>query len=290
MEIALFLAGTKGANFLRSFHEGASVIQVVSYRSRGLCHDPCAEIQDICKARGYKYCDRDDVSPTSYSHAHLIFMIGWQWLLPEIDPRFIVLHDSLLPRFRGFSPTVTALILGETHLGVTAFKPDTGTDSGLICGQKEILVHYPVTIREIYDRLGIAYVELVRQIIEEYTTGSLKFYPQRAEEATFSLWRDEADYQIDWNSSADSIVRYVDALGHPYLGAKTILQGREIRIDRVEVTSDVVFEYRQPSKIWSITNNIPTVVCGSGMLKILDARENEGGAVRFDSLRVRLGI
>jgi methionyl-tRNA formyltransferase len=217
-------------------------------------------------------------------------MIGWQWLLPEIDPRFIVLHDSLLPRFRGFSPSVTALILGENRLGVTAFKPDSGIDTGLICGQKEILVHYPVTIREIYARLAVAYVELVRQIIAEFATGSLKFHPQNAEKATYSLWRDEADYQINWNSSASSIVRFVDALGYPYLGAKTTLQGREIRIDRVEVTSDVVFECRQPGKIWSMTNNVPTVVCGSGMLKILEAREIEGGAVYFGSLRVRLGI
>ncbi len=290
MEIALFLAGTKGANFLRSFDVAASIVQVVSYQSRGLRHDPCAEIQDLCKTRGYKYCDRQAASPTSFANARLIFMIGWQWLLPEIDHRFIVLHDSLLPRFRGFSPSVTALILGETRLGATAFKPDNGIDTGLICGQKEIIVEYPVTIRDVYDRLGFTYVELVKQIVSETATGSLKFVPQVAENATYSIWRNEDDYQIDWTKSASSIARFVDAVGWPYLGAKTTLQGREIRIDRVEVAPDMVFENRQPGKIWSITNNISTIVCGSGMLKILVTREADSSPVRFNAVRARLGL
>jgi methionyl-tRNA formyltransferase len=45
---------------------------------------------------------------------------------------------------------------------------------------------------------------------------------------------------------------------------------------------------RYPGKIWSLTGGVPEVVCGSGMLRILAARETDGSPVKFTSLRTRL--
>src|SRR3979411_2619002 len=94
MRIALFAAGTKGANFLRSFNADATIELVVSYPSKGLQHDAYAEIQDICRAKGYKLLERTKVRPDDHASADLVFLIGWQWLSPEADQRFIVFHDS----------------------------------------------------------------------------------------------------------------------------------------------------------------------------------------------------
>ena len=41
-------------------------------------------------------------------------------------PTLLIFHDSLLPKLRGFNPTVTALIAGEIEIGVTAFSPIGG--------------------------------------------------------------------------------------------------------------------------------------------------------------------
>ena len=49
------------------------------------------------------------------------------------------------------------------------------------------------------------------------------------------------DYRINWALSAKQIPRFVDAVGWPYMGAKSVLQGREIRIDRVEPCRDLAF-------------------------------------------------
>ena len=52
--------------------------------------------------------------------------ISWRYLLPlELNDilicPLIVFHDSLLPRYRGFAPTPTAIMAGEKELSVTAF-------------------------------------------------------------------------------------------------------------------------------------------------------------------------
>jgi methionyl-tRNA formyltransferase len=292
MKIVLFIAGPKGANFLRNFGVDATVDLVVSYPSKGLQHDAHADIEDLCRAKNYRLVGRSDVYAEDCAAADLVLLAGWQWMSSAVDRRFVVLHDSLLPKLRGFNPTVTALIAGETEIGVTAFSPAGGdpsvSDSGPIFGQEIVPIAHPVTIRAAYERLGVAYGRLADRVVKAASAGPLQFAPQDAANATYSLWRDEDDYRIDWSMTAEQIRRFVDAVGWPYMGAKTAMQGREIRIDRVEVLPDMAFVNRCPGKIWSLGEGGPVIVCGAGMIRIAAAREADGSPVRFAALRVRL--
>ena len=54
---------------------------------------------------------------------------------------------------------------------------------------------------------------------------------QMESEATYSVWRDEDDYLIDWTEDSDRIKRSIDALGFPYKGAKTKLNGEIVIVD-----------------------------------------------------------
>ena len=291
LKIALFVAGSKGADFLRNFSSKEVVTLVASYKNKGLRHDAHAEIETICRTNGYRLVERKAVRPADYESVDLVLLAGWQWLTDEIDQRFVVFHDSLLPKLRGFNPTVTALIAGTTEIGVTAFSPIAGDasipDSGPIFGQERIPVRYPVTVRVAYEQLGFAYGRLAERVVQAASAGPLTFTPQNAKDATYSLWRDENDYRIDWTATAEQIRRFVDAVGWPYMGAKSTLAGREIRIDCVEVCRDMPFANRSPGKIWSLGGGVPEVVCGAGMLRIQEARESDGSPAKFTSLRAR---
>ena len=290
-KIALFVAGPKGASLLRHFPDSEAVMLVVSYESKGLRHDALAEIKSICGKNGHRLMERKDVRPADYASADLVIMAGWQWIAAEVDQRFVVFHDSLLPRLRGFNPTVTALIAGDAEIGVTAFSPVGGdpaiADSGPVFGQERIPIQYPVTIKAAYEHLGGAYGRLAERVLQASSSAPLSFTPQDAKHATYSLWRDEDDYRVDWAASAEQIRRFVDAVGWPYMGAKSMLAGREIRIDRVEPCRDLPFVNRCPGKIWSLAGGVPEVVCGSGMLRIVEAHESDRSSAKFTSLRAR---
>lgn len=292
MRIAFFVAGPKGVNFLRNFCGRDVVDLVVSYASKGLQCDAYADIEAICRSKNYKLIERANVRAADYTAADLVLLIGWQWMSSEVDRRFVVFHNSLLPKFRGFNPTVTALIAGETEIGVTAFSPAGGdpavADSGPLFGQEKLSIAYPVTIRDAYELLGHAYCRLANRVLAAAAVEPLQFLPQDAANATYSLWRDEDDYRIDWGAAAQDIRRFVDAVGWPYLGAKTTMQGRDIRIDRVEPCPDIAFANRCSGKIWALSDGGPVIVCGSGLVRIRAAREADGNPVRFASLRVRL--
>ncbi|MGE5098067.1 MAG: formyltransferase family protein [Betaproteobacteria bacterium] len=289
---AFLVAGTKGARFFQAMHGHCDVHSVVSYQPGGTAHESHAEVAAFCADKGYTLLARDRLEPSMLEGADLVFVAGWQFLLASIDERFVVMHDSLLPRFRGFAPTVTALIRGERQVGVTALKPTAMADRGPVYGQQAIAVEYPVKVRQVYERLAVAYADVARAIATHFDQHGRLPEPTAQDEsrATYSLWRDELDYDIDWTSSAADIRRHVDAVGWPYLGARTSYLGTRIVLDDVEEMPDLPFEIRSPGKLWLIADNQPHVVCGQGLLRIVSARVLETGApVRFNRLRAHMG-
>lgn len=289
--VSLFVAGAKGLNFLRLIIKETTPDVVCSYPSKGTQCDCYEEIRRLCHDNSVLFMDKRDLATTSYRSSRLVFCVGWQFLIHEIDSRFVVFHDSLLPKYRGFAPTVAALIAGDRKLGVSAFRPAPGVDTGDILDQEPLDVTYPVTVRDVYDRLGHAYTALAKRLLAAAATAPLSGVPQIEAEATYSLWRSEDDYAIDWNQPATDIRRFIDALGWPYLGAKTRYQGEEIRIELAEELPDLTFVNRQPGKIWAIgsTRTTADIVCGEGLLRIAKATRSDQTQLDFASLRHRLG-
>lgn len=289
--ISLFVAGAKGLNFLRLMIEEAPIDVVCSYLSKGTLCDAYEEIKRLCQDHSVVFVEKNALTPVSYQGSEFVFCVGWQFLIHEIDPRIIIFHDSLLPKYRGFAPTVAALISGDDKLGVSAFRPAPGVDTGDILDQEPLHVTYPATVREVYESLGSAYATLAKRLLAAAKKGPLVGVAQIEAEATYSLWRSEEDYTVDWSQSAADIRRFIDALGWPYLGAKTRYQGNEIRIEQVEELTDLAFVNRQPGKIWAIgpTKTTADVVCGKGVLRIVKATLSDQTQLQFTSLRQRLG-
>lgn len=289
--ISLFLAGAKGLNFLRLMIGETPIDVVCSYPSKGTLCDAYEGIKRLCQAHSVMFVETNALTAESYTESEFVFCVGWQFLIHEIDPRFVIFHDSLLPKYRGFAPTVAALIAGDARLGVSAFRPAPGVDTGDILDQEPLHVTYPATVRGVYDSLGGAYATLAKRLLIAARTGPLVGVAQVEADATYSLWRSEEDYAIDWTQSAVDIRRFIDALGWPYLGAKTRYQDAEIRIEQAEELPDLAFVNRQPGKIWAIgpTRMTADVVCGKGLLRIVKATLPDQTPLQFTSLRQRLG-
>jgi len=274
-KIGLFVNGHKGFSVLEAIKDNLDISFVV------------VSNKEEEEKFGVKLLDRMDVTPDLFESVDFVFCLGWTFLIHNPPDNMIVLHDSPLPKYRGFCPTVAALINAEKEIGVTAFRAIEEIDAGPVCAQKTKKVVYPIKVKEAYSKLINLYCEVIEEVIN---AEGLTFTEQRHAEATYCLWRDRLDYNINWSDSNFNIRNFVDAVGEPYDGAATTYDGSEITIDDVElVTIDLKFVDRQPGKIWSIKNNKPEIVCGEGMLRILSARHRDSGfPVQFNKLRKRL--
>lgn len=219
--------------------------------------------------------------------------ISWKYLIPLdindfLQNRFIVFHDSLLPKYRGFAPTPTAIICGESTIGVTALFATDTVDQGEIILQKKMKVSKEEYIKEIIERQSSLYSEMVIELIKKIVKGKIVSYKQNEEEATYSIWRSPQDCHIDWKLSSLAIYNFIRAVGSPYPGAFSYYGAEKIIIDKSCVIEDLEFASRDYGKIWSIQDNCPEIICGQGMIRILKAHDSNKNPVIFNKVRCRL--
>lgn len=272
MKVDLYLMSAKGLRVLQSsIASGFSPLinQVCIGRDSGVINDFSSEIRDLCAISGvsWRYRDQPNTLPDSdYSIA-----ISWRWLLRDV-PNLIVIHDSLLPRYRGFAPLVSQLVNGDNEIGVTAIWAKDEYDTGDIIAQSSIPIDYPIKIADAIDRIGVCYDECILPLLRTISSKArIVSTPQDESAATYSLWRDTDDYWINWHDNAEKITRFVDAVGTPYKGALSLCVGTLVTINQVKVLPDVTIENRSPGKVLKIEDGYPVVVCGSGLIMITDA-------------------
>ncbi|MBF0186381.1 MAG: hypothetical protein HQL50_00475 [Magnetococcales bacterium] len=288
LTVCALVCGTKGANFLEDTIEFLQPTMVYTYRQKGEGSDYLERINSLSQRYGFQLEMKNRPSFQELKGYDLCFVVGWQFLLPTTE-NLVIFHDSPLPRYRGFSPTVSQLLNEEPCLGVTALLPSEEPDQGPILAQSLVDISYPITLQEALTALRSAYSACAKEVFDCVANGNpLVGQEQDETQATYSIWRNEEDMWVDWEQDAQYITRFVNALGPPYSGAKTACYGRTIILNRVEPGPEMTFEQRTPGKFWSIRDNIPLVICGRGTLRILQAQESSGEPVNFTVLRARL--
>lgn len=266
--ISLFVMSKKGYETLLDICESNSnvVSCVISSRDKNVLNDYYDDIKAVCNAYKLPFYDRNEAYTITTSYA---IAISWRWIIDIAPSVLVVFHDSLLPRYRGFNPLVTALINGDEKIGVSAILATEEFDRGNILAQSFTDIAYPIKIDKAIDLICQNYKELASEIIDMLKNGNeLIGYAQNEEDASYSLWRDDDDYHIDWSISSAEIKKFIDAVGYPYKGAMTVVNGRRARILDSELVVDVNIEQRCPGKVIFVVDSKPVVVCGSGLLKI----------------------
>lgn len=229
------------------------------------------EIIELAKNSNLKFFTRGE-GPVVDKDKYVI-AISWRWMINHPINKLVVFHDSILPKYRGFSPLVNMLINGEPQIGVSAIFGATEYDKGELISQKISSVEYPITISEAINLNNKNFVKLVEEIIHKISNDeSLIGVPQKEADASYSIWRDDDDYEIDWTNSSFKIKRLIDAVGYPYLGARTsTTKGEKIRVLKAEIVDDVHCELRHVGKVIFVNDGLPTVICGEGLLRITEA-------------------
>jgi methionyl-tRNA formyltransferase len=288
-QMILFAMNEKGLAVLRAMLSAgltSAVAGVVVKQDPAVERDYFEEIVSAARAAGISTIGRSEpIPPHAFSVA-----VGWRYMIPD-EPRLIVFHDSLLPRYRGFAPLVNALINGETEIGVSVLWGEQRYDSGAIIAQASAPVDYPLTIQQAIDTVTPLYERLAVEIAERLIAGEqLPGREQDDRQATYSIWRDEEDYRIDWNQDAASVARFIDAVGPPYQGAYSYVGQQKLRIHGAEVVKDeLTFELRHPGKVFSIADGTPVVICGDGLVRLISVADAETGksALPWTRLRTR---
>ncbi|URA10845.1 formyltransferase family protein [Thermospira aquatica] len=289
-KVAFYLMGSKGFyvlnHFIKKFGSG-NIEYIISSEDHKLQKDFYKEIEALAVSEGIPFfhrTEKEKIELLEMNFKGYKFAIGWKWLIKN-EKNLIVLHDSLLPRYRGFAPLVNCLINGETRIGVSAIYAAKDYDKGDIIMQVDTIINYPIKIIEAIRLIEPLYFDLVEKIYQKICNEEeIKTVKQYDADATYSMWLDEEDYFIDWSWVSNKIKRFVDATGFPYDNAKAYLNNQVVKIIEAEVVEDVVVEHRERhiGKVIFIADDKPVVICGKGLIKLIEIRDLVGNLIRVN--------
>ncbi|WP_405542140.1 methionyl-tRNA formyltransferase [Streptomyces phaeochromogenes] len=212
---------------------------------------------------------------------------NWRtWIPPRIFdlPRHGTLnvHDSLLPKYAGFSPLIWALINGEPEVGVTAHMMNDELDAGDIVRQEAVPVGPTDTATDLFHKTVDLIAPVTVGALDLIAAGQTEFTKQDRSQASFFHKRAAEDIRIDWAWPAEDLERLVRAQSEPYPSAFTFHKGK-----RIEVLAAVVSQGRYggtPGRIFYREGEGVVIVAGA------DARTGRNHGLAITRVRTEDGL
>lgn len=146
-------------------------------------------------------------------------------------------HPSLLPRHRGPSPIVTAILQGDRTTGVSIILLDAGMDTGPLLAQREERIRPEDTAASLSERLFRVGAKLLIEAIDLRARGVSQPMPQDPDRASVTHLVAKEDGRVDWGATAETVARMVRAYD-PWPGAYTLWKGTRLKLLEVMALGD----------------------------------------------------
>jgi len=143
-------------------------------------------------------------------------------------------HNSLLPKYRGRTPHVWAIINNESNTGITAHLISENCDEGDILYQEIVEIDQNETGGDLLVKFQNRYPWIIDHIIKVIEDNSVVLVPQVHECASYFGKRTEKDGLINWDWQKERINNWVRAQSKPYPGAYTYLKNQKVIIHKIQ--------------------------------------------------------
>ncbi len=182
----------------------------------------------------------EEVARLTEFQADVFVVVAYGRILPaeilQIPPVGVVnIHPSLLPKYRGSSPVVSAILSGENETGVTVMLLDEGMDTGPTLAQSDP-IRMTGTERgaEFQALLFKKGASMLPAVLDGLQSGAITPQAQNDAEATVTRMLERSDGEIDWSQSAGHIDRMIRAYD-PWPGTSTRWNGKGLKVIDAEI-------------------------------------------------------
>ena len=181
--------------------------------------------------------------------------------------KFINIHASLLPKWRGAAPIQRSIMNSEKETGISIMKMTSELDAGPYMLQEKIPIEKEDDYESLSNKLSNLGSKLIIKSLDFIEKGDFKFTEQDNLIATYAKKIDKTESKIEWSKSADNILAKVKGLS-PFPGAWFLHKNNRLKIIKAEKIS-------KNGKIGEILSDDFVIGCGSGAIKII-AIQKEG--------------
>jgi len=179
----------------------------------------------------------------------------------------INLHASLLPRYRGASPIVGAIVNGDSRTGVTTMEMAEALDAGPIYLQTVVDIDPAENAGRLSERLAAAGAPLLVETLRRIAREGMRPTPQSEEGVVKSPLLRKEDGLIPWERDALAVHNHIRGM-NPWPGSFCWYRGAYLKVHEAEVR-DLVSGGTPPGAILEAQGDTILVACGKGAVRLL---------------------
>ena len=183
------------------------------------------------------------------------------------------IHGSLLPKYRGRTPHVWAIINGEKETGITTFILKHEIDTGGILFQEKEPIRDDDNVGSLYQRLMTRGADLVVKTVRAISQGDYEVTPQEepeVEKHAPKIFKE--DCKVDWGQPAEKVRNFIRGLS-PYPAAWTKMDGKVLKIYQSTILSHSPLQ--KPGELITDNKSYIHIQTGDHLLQI-DELQLEG--------------
>lgn len=278
MDIGVLVSGNLGLKVLKAIYQKYSVTFLLTDKNSTSIIEFCKDNKILFYAGNPR--GKDAISKLNHPACDLLLSINYLFIINEdiFDyPKKMAVnfHGSLLPKFRGRTPHVWAIINNETTTGITAHLINDQCDAGDIIAQLEIPIQRDYTGGDLLNIYGELYPDFVMDTLKKIINNEIILKKQDDILATYFDKRTKEDGQINFAWQKERIYNWVRAQAHPYPGAFCFLGENKIIIDKIAFSN---VGYNNSDKNGLVLYNEPYIVV-----------KTPNGAIELKSIRGESG-
>ena len=214
--------------------------------------------------------DDEEVKKILNLNPNVVVVVAYGKILPaklldNTKIKFINIHASLLPKWRGAAPIQRALMNLDKETGVSIMKILPKLDTGPVMMQSKIKIDKKTDFERLSNTMALLSAKMILQSLDLIEKSKAKFVPQDETKATYARKLEKKEYLIDWNDDSEKVAAKIKAL-YPKPGSWFLFKGSRIKVLKVE-------EVKAKGNPGEIIKSNFTIACGSNAVRLLEIQK-----------------
>ena len=222
------------------------------------------------KVRSPQNLDKDEMMFIQNLNPDVIVVVAYGKIIPPEylkikNIKFINIHASLLPKWRGSAPIQRSLMEMDEETGISIMKIIPKLDSGPFLLQEKIQIKKSDNYDSLSAKLANLGSRLIIKSLNLIETNNFKLIDQDETKATYARKIDKKESKIDWNTPAKKLIAKINGLS-PFPGAW--FEHKKKRIKILEA-----LEVDQTGETGEILDDNLTIACKEKAIQVLSVQK-----------------
>ena len=179
--------------------------------------------------------------------------------------KFINVHASLLPKWRGAAPIQRSIMNLDKETGISIMKIIPKLDAGPVMMKSKINITKNSNFLSLSKELSMLGADMILKSLESIEKNSETFIDQVEKEATYAKKIDKKESKIEWNTEAKNIIAKINAL-YPSPGSWFQYKGSRLKIIKA-------VEVEKEGRPGEIIDKKFIIACSKNAIQILELQK-----------------